>query len=198
MAARISSGLSAVRRLPRVNSLKGKRLVACVEMSSTSASSASKGGTPSAAGEALHRLPPIVARFWIWTDPTSRPAADLAQALRDAVKFSHASQIDDRAFGRRRSKRGVEIGAAAEDLAVRCRPRPQRFLQIDRPDIHCHYPPAVRCFVCIHTTPSNRKLPARNCPGNSLDKNTCGRQKIVDRRRSSDIICIQTILDPLP
>ena len=39
---------------------------------SCSASSASSGGTPSAAGEALQRLPARVPAFWICTPPTSR------------------------------------------------------------------------------------------------------------------------------
>ena len=36
---------------------------------------AKSGGTPSAAGEALQRLPPIVPAFWICSPPTSRAAS---------------------------------------------------------------------------------------------------------------------------
>ena len=46
-----------------------------VEASSTSASRVSSGGTPSAAGEALQRLPATVPAFWIWIEPTSRAAS---------------------------------------------------------------------------------------------------------------------------
>jgi hypothetical protein len=49
--------------------------VPACETSSTSASSASRGGTLSAAGDALQRFPATVPRFWIWIPPISRAAA---------------------------------------------------------------------------------------------------------------------------
>ena len=49
------------------------RLPPC-DASSTSASSTISAGTPSAAGEALQRLPATEATFWICTEPTSRAA----------------------------------------------------------------------------------------------------------------------------
>ena len=58
-----------------MNSASGKRRAPARDSSSTSASRVSSGGTPSAAGEALQRLPATVARFWIWIEPTSRAAA---------------------------------------------------------------------------------------------------------------------------
>jgi hypothetical protein len=64
-----------VTRLPRRRLASGSRRVPEREASSTAASRTRSGGTPSAAGEALQRLPARVPRFWIWIDPTSRAAA---------------------------------------------------------------------------------------------------------------------------
>ena len=74
MAVTISSGAFVVSRLPVTNSSTGTRRMPRREASSISASSASRFGVPSAAGEALHRLPHSVPAFWIWTPPTA-PAA---------------------------------------------------------------------------------------------------------------------------
>ena len=62
-------------RIPRTKFANGTRRNPAGDAISTSASSARNGGTPSAAGEALHRLPATVPAFCIWMDPTSRPAA---------------------------------------------------------------------------------------------------------------------------
>ena len=70
----ISPGASAVFRLPRTNASTASCREPAWLVTTTFASSAISGGTPSAAGEALHRLPATVARFWICTEPTSRAA----------------------------------------------------------------------------------------------------------------------------
>ena len=58
-----------------MNPASATLLLPAVSAISTRASIASKGGTPSAAGEALHRFPPIVPAFWICAPPISRAAA---------------------------------------------------------------------------------------------------------------------------
>ena len=58
-----SSSFFAIFRLPRINSSKGNILVSRTDCSLTSASSASKFGTLSAAGDALHILPQSVPAF---------------------------------------------------------------------------------------------------------------------------------------
>jgi len=75
MPVRISSATRNVFRFPVRNRPRGICLFPAVETNSTSASSANSGGTPSAAGDALHRFPATVPRFWICTDPTSRAAS---------------------------------------------------------------------------------------------------------------------------
>ena len=62
-AARISSVRRNVFRFPTTNSASGSRRLPAADASSTSASRASSGGTPSAAGEALHKFPATVPRF---------------------------------------------------------------------------------------------------------------------------------------
>ena len=57
------SGASVVSRLPRTKSASGIVSRRSNEASSTSASRLSSTGTPSAAGEALHRLPQSVPAF---------------------------------------------------------------------------------------------------------------------------------------
>src|SRR5437879_5856695 len=60
-----------------MNSPSGSVCVPLTLSSSTLASSASSAGTPSAAGEALQRLPAMVPAFCVWMPPMS-PAAPLS------------------------------------------------------------------------------------------------------------------------
>ena len=102
-ASTSSPGASAVRRLPRTKSSSGSAPPPA-ERSSTSASRSSSAGTPSAAGEALQRLPATVPAFWICTQPTSRAAcfsaSKAAAACADDVgpawcarRSRHASRV---------------------------------------------------------------------------------------------------------
>ena len=75
MAVTSSPACKAVRRLPWMNAESGIRRSPPALRISSSASRVSSGGTPSAAGDALQRLPAMVARFWICTEPSSRAAA---------------------------------------------------------------------------------------------------------------------------
>jgi hypothetical protein len=70
-----SSAARVVRRLPVTNRPIGTRREPFADASSTSASRASRFGSPSAAGEALHTLPTTVARAWIWAPPMASAAA---------------------------------------------------------------------------------------------------------------------------
>ncbi len=105
---------------------------------STSASSASRPGTPSAAGEALQMLPAKVPAFWIWRPPTSRrgllqaveqgrqvglqklaPGRGGAQpparrAGRDAAQNVDAADIEHVLVDRPADPRRVEVGAAGQ------------------------------------------------------------------------------------
>ena len=85
-----SSSARSVLRTPSKKSPRGSRRVIRAVASSTSAPRDSNGGTPSAAGDALHRLPAIVPTFWIWIDPTSRAAcfSPLNAAGRSAFTIS--------------------------------------------------------------------------------------------------------------
>jgi hypothetical protein len=66
-----SPGSSTVLRTPRKNDAIGTWRRPFGPAITASASSASSGGAMSADGAALHRLPPSVARFRTWTEPTS-------------------------------------------------------------------------------------------------------------------------------
>ena len=63
IAVTIPPGCNAVWRTPSTKLVRGTDRTPDSDAISTAASSVSKGGTPSAAGEALHRLPANVATF---------------------------------------------------------------------------------------------------------------------------------------
>ena len=92
IAVTISSDRSAVLRLPKMKSASGRCRAASAERNSTSASSIISGGTPSAAGEALQRLPAIVPTFWICTEPTSRAACFNASKAGGRSSARHRSR----------------------------------------------------------------------------------------------------------
>ena len=133
--------------------------------SSTSASSASRQGTPSAAGDALQMLPPSVPAFWICMPPTSR-AASLSPSNRagsgclrrsdqvvsapmrhsapsrlDAAQRVEPADVEDILAQRPPDASGIEIRAAGQHREPACGQRRQRFLQAERPQIqrllHC-------------------------------------------------------------
>ena len=87
---KISSERRRVLRLPTMKSLSSRRRTPEQEVNSTSASRIRRGGTLSAAGEALQRFPAIVPRFCTCTAPTSRAAARNAskQRGREAAAIS--------------------------------------------------------------------------------------------------------------
>ena len=70
-----SCGRHWVSRFPVMKSASGRLRLSSALASSTEAPSASRFGTPSAAGEALQRLPTMVPAFCTCTPPTSRAAA---------------------------------------------------------------------------------------------------------------------------
>lgn len=65
-----SLGWRWVRRGPRMKSSSGMLRSPAALASLTRAPRAISAGTPSAAGEALHRFPPTVPRFCTWMPPT--------------------------------------------------------------------------------------------------------------------------------
>src|SRR5712671_1392388 len=89
----MSPGCRKVWRLPTIKSAKGIRRLPACETSSTSASSASNGGTLSAAGDALQRFPATVPRFWIWIPPICRAAAFKASKHRGSGILIISDQV---------------------------------------------------------------------------------------------------------
>ena len=102
-----------------MNLASGKRRTPRLEASSTSASRASSGGTPSAAGEALQRLPAIVPRFWIWTAPISRAAA-LRRRTPAAVRRGRSrSRSSPRRSGFRRLRGAGPASSCSREMSSR-------------------------------------------------------------------------------
>src|SRR5262249_37520174 len=66
----ISPFRRASLRGPSMTSSTGRSRIPCGPASVARAPAAMRAGTLSAAGEPLHRLPPRVARPWIWVEPT--------------------------------------------------------------------------------------------------------------------------------
>ena len=94
-----SSGASAVRFGPsRKSAIAIVRPPRC-EATSTTASTATSGGSASPAGEAVARLPPTVPRLRICGEPTVRAAVrearQLAGELRDQPRVRHAGAEPD-------------------------------------------------------------------------------------------------------
>ena len=73
-AAMSSSGRRQLRLGPVTNSCTGMRRLPPMEATSTSASPANSGGSPSPAGDDVPRLPPTVPRLRICGEPTVREA----------------------------------------------------------------------------------------------------------------------------
>ena len=138
MAVTSSSGRRTVRRLPTTNSPTGRSRRPAADDSSTAASSAIRFGSPSAAGEALHRLPTIVPRCWICTPPMASAAvlqpverrrqgvshevgpgrqrrdADDAVGDRDRPQARQRGDVEDLVVDGASDPGGVDVGAAGE------------------------------------------------------------------------------------
>ncbi len=133
-----------------------------LETNSTSASSVSSGGTPSAAGEALQRLPAMVPRFWICTEPTSRAAsfnasqargsgvsiisrpsgraadADRRRLAFDSTDVREAREIEHCRRRRLVDERRKDIGPAGQDRVVACGEEVRRLGERGRADEDAH------------------------------------------------------------
>ncbi len=116
----------------------GRRAGRVDEASSTRASSASRFGRPSAAGEALHTFPTIVPRFWIWTPPMARGGgletverrrqvvaheigpgrerrdAPVVAVERDAAQARQSGDVEDVVVDRASDPCRIDVGAASQ------------------------------------------------------------------------------------